>query len=110
TPKGLCCGPGHFFIDPVRPVDRAVITHAHSDHARPDHRAVLASPATLALMTSRLGEGRAGESQQALSWGEKLTLDGVTLRLEPAGHVLGSAQIVLEYAGSRVVVSGDYKR
>ena len=110
TSKGLCCGPGRFFIDPVRQVDRAVVTHAHSDHARPDHKAVLASPATLALMTARLGEGRAGEIQQALQWGEKLTLDGVTLWLEPAGHVLGSAQVVMEYQGSRAVVSGDYKR
>jgi putative mRNA 3-end processing factor len=110
TPEGLCCGPGGFFIDPVRPVDRAVITHAHSDHARPGHRAVLASPATLALMRARMGADRAGETQQPLGWGETLTINGVSLRLEPAGHVLGSAQIVLEYGGCRAVVSGDYKR
>ncbi len=70
--SGLCCEPGGFLIDPTRAVDRAVITHAHSDHARPGHRAVLASPATLALMTVRMGEGRAGESQQALGWGEAI--------------------------------------
>ena len=110
TPKGLCCAPGGFFIDPVRPVDRAVITHAHSDHARPDHRAVLAAPETLALMRTRLGADRAGESQQSAGWGETVRISDVTVRLEPAGHVLGSAQIVLEYGGCRVVVSGDYKR
>jgi putative mRNA 3-end processing factor len=110
TPHGLCCAAGGFFIDPVRPVDRAIITHAHSDHARPGHRAVLASPATLALMTARMGRDRAGDPQQAIGWGEELRIDDVTVRLEPAGHVLGSAQIVLEHGGSRVVVSGDYKR
>jgi len=109
-PQGLYCEPGDFFIDPTRAVDRAVITHAHSDHARPGHRAVLANADTLALMLARLGEGRAGETQQALRWGEKIDLGGVRLWLEPAGHVLGSAQVAMEYDGARVVVSGDYKR
>ncbi len=109
-PEGLCCHPVGFFIDPVRPVDRAIVTHAHSDHARPGHRSVLASPATLALMRARMGEDRAGATQQALGWGERLRLGEVTVWLEPAGHVLGSAQVVLEYRGSRAVVSGDYKR
>ena len=108
-PQGLWCEPGGFFIDPTAAVDRAVITHAHSDHARPGHRHVLASPDTLALMRVRLGEA-AGIEQQALAWGETLAIDGVRLRLEPAGHVLGSAQVVMEHADSRVVVSGDYKR
>jgi putative mRNA 3-end processing factor len=108
-PPGLFCEPGGFFIDPVRPVDRAVITHAHSDHARPGHCAVLASPATLALMQARLGEA-ACLSWQALGWGEVLRVGGVELSLQPAGHVLGSAQVVMTYKGSRVVVSGDYKR
>jgi putative mRNA 3-end processing factor len=109
-PQGLYCEPGDFFIDPTRAVDRAVITHAHSDHARPGHRAVLANADTLALMLARLGEGRAGETQQALRWGEKIDLGGVRVWLEPAGHVLGSAQVAMEYDGARVVVSGDYKR
>ncbi len=109
-PQGLCCAPGGFFIDPTRAVERAVITHAHSDHARPGHRAVLASPATLALMRARMGEDAAGAAQQPLAWGERLRVGDVMLSLQPAGHVLGSAQVVLEYAGSRVVVSGDYKR
>jgi len=110
TPHGLCCEPGGFFIDPMRTVDRAVITHAHSDHARPGHRAVLANPDTLALMRARMGEERAGETQQALEWGETVELGGVRVSLQPAGHVLGSAQVVMEYEGTRVVVSGDYKR
>ena len=108
-PQGLWCEKGGFFIDPVRPVDRAVVTHAHSDHARPGHRAVLASPATLALMRARLGEAAAA-TWQPLAWGETLRLGEVDVALQPAGHVLGSAQVVMEYQGSRAVVSGDYKR
>ncbi len=108
-PQGLFCEPGGFFVDPTRPVDRAVITHAHSDHARPGHAHVLASADTLALMEARLGEGT-GRTTQALGWGESLQVGGVRLRLEPAGHVLGSAQVVMEHGGCRVVVSGDYKR
>jgi putative mRNA 3-end processing factor len=108
-PAGLYCAPGDFFIDPLRPVDRAIITHAHSDHARPGHAAVLASAPTLALMRARLGDG-AGRTQQALAWGERLRVGDIDLWLEPAGHVLGSAQVVMQYQGTRVVVSGDYKR
>jgi putative mRNA 3-end processing factor len=110
TSGGLFCEPGGFHIDPVRAVSRAVVTHAHSDHARPGHDAVLASPATLALMRARMGEDRAGISQQPLEWGEPLQVGSVRLWLEPAGHVLGSAQVVMEFGGCRVVVSGDYKR
>ncbi len=107
---GLYCEPGGFFIDPVRPVDRAIISHAHADHARPGHRHVLATAQTLAIMRLRMGEDRAGAQQQALGYGEVLRLGDVQLRLVPAGHVLGSAQVVIDYRGSRVVVSGDYKR
>lgn len=109
-PQGLFCEPGGFFIDPLRAVDRAVITHGHSDHARPGHRAVLATEETLAIMRVRMGEDRARQSQQALAYHQPITIGGVTLRLVPAGHVLGAAQIVLEWRGSRAVVSGDYKR
>jgi putative mRNA 3-end processing factor len=109
-PQGLFCEPGGFFIDPLRAVDRAVVTHAHSDHARPGHRAVLASADTLALMRARLGEELAGETQQALGWGEALTVGDVRVWLQPAGHVLGSAQVAMDYQGARAVVSGDYKR
>lgn len=106
---GLFCEPGGFHIDPHRPVSRAVVTHGHSDHARPGNRAVLATPETIEIMKIRLGEGAGGELQ-ASAYGEKVTIGDVTLRLVPAGHVLGSAQVVLEYDGQRAVVSGDYKR
>jgi putative mRNA 3-end processing factor len=109
-PQGLYCEPGGFFIDPLRAVDRAVITHAHSDHARPGHRHVLASHETLMLMRARLGTGRAGATQQALGWGEALRINEVEVTLHPAGHVLGSAQVAMTYRGSSAVVSGDYKR
>src|SRR5215211_7273882 len=100
TPAGLHCLPGGFTLDPVRPVERAVITHGHADHARPGHASVLATPETLAIMRARMGEGRAGLSQQALPTGVAFDLGGVTLRLAPAGHVLGSAQVVLEWQGA----------
>lgn len=109
TPNGLFCVPGGFFVDPVRPVERAVVTHGHSDHARAGHRHVLATPETVAIMRRRHGDDGA-TAYQALAYGEHLRLGDVTLRLAPAGHVLGSAQVVLDHAGSRVVVSGDYKR
>jgi putative mRNA 3-end processing factor len=108
-PKGLYCIPGDFFIDPICPVERAVITHAHSDHARAGNRKVLATPETLSMMRVRYGED-AGGSLQALPYGDRLSLGDVTVRLVPAGHVLGSAQVVIEHRGCRVVVSGDYKR
>ena len=106
---GLYCEPGGFTIDPVQAVERAVITHAHADHARPGHDRVLATEPTLAIMRARMGDG-AGHSQQALAYGERLRVGEVEIWLQPAGHVLGSAQVAIEYRGSRVVVSGDYKR
>jgi putative mRNA 3-end processing factor len=106
---GLYCEPGNFHIDPVHPVPRAVITHGHGDHARSGNEQVLATPGTIAIMQERYGEA-AGASLQPLAYGETVTAGDVTVRLAPAGHVLGSAQIVLEYRGTRVVVSGDYKR
>ena len=109
TAAGLYCAPGGFYIDPVVPVPRAIITHGHSDHARPGNRQVLATKETLAIMRARLG-GAAGASLQAAAYGESLRLGEVALRLVPAGHILGSAQAVIEYGGRRVVVSGDYKR
>ena len=109
TSKGLFCEPGDFFIDPTSGSSRAVITHGHGDHARPNHHKVLATPGTLAIMRSRFGEN-AGRSQQALPYGETIRLGEVSVTLVPAGHILGSAQVVMEYQGCRVVVSGDYKR
>lgn len=109
TPAGLYCPPGDFYVDPVRPVDRAVITHGHSDHARPGHGAVLATPQTLAIMAERYGPDFAGRAQAA-AYGEVTQIGGVGIRLVPAGHVLGSAQAVVERGGLTMVVSGDYKR
>ena len=108
TAAGLCCRPGGVHIDPVRPVARALITHGHSDHARPGHGAVLATPETLDLMRLRYGENFAG-AVQPIQYGEALRLDGVTVSFHPAGHVLGSAQILVEADGLRIVASGDYK-
>jgi putative mRNA 3-end processing factor len=108
TPSGVCCKPGGFHIDPTRPVDKALITHGHSDHARAGHGKVLATQETLDIMRLRYGDGFAG-SVQAVSYGETLTLDGARVSFHPAGHVLGSAQIRVECGGLRVVASGDYK-
>jgi len=108
TPSGVCCKPGNFFIDPTRPVDKAVITHGHSDHARPGHRTVLATQETLDLMRLRYGDTFAG-STQAIRYGESVNLGDAKVTFHPAGHVLGSAQIAVEANGLRIVASGDYK-
>jgi putative mRNA 3-end processing factor len=105
---GLCCKLGGFHIDPVRPVERAVITHGHSDHARPGHGAVLATQETLDMMRLRYGDNFA-RSTQATAYGETITLGDVTIKFHPAGHVLGSAQIAVSCKGVRIVASGDYK-
>ena len=108
-PEGLYCAPGDFYIDPVRPVDRAVITHGHADHARAGHGAVLATPATLDIMAERYGAGFANATQAA-EYGEVVPRDEVEVTLVPAGHVLGSAQAVVRWQGLTMVVSGDFKR
>ena len=108
TPAGVCSRLGAFHIDPTRPVERALITHAHSDHARAGHGAVLATQETLDLMRLRYGENFAGTTQ-AISYGESVDLGGVKVTFHPAGHVLGSAQIAVEADGLRIVASGDYK-
>ena len=108
-PEGLYCGPGDFYIDPVRPVARAVITHGHADHARAGHGVVVATAETLAIMEARYGEDFAG-ARTALAYGEPVERDGVEVSLAPAGHVLGSAQAVVRWKGLTITVSGDYKR
>jgi putative mRNA 3-end processing factor len=108
TPAGVCCKLGGFHIDPTRPVDKAVITHGHSDHARAGHGAVLATQETLDLMRLRYGESFAG-STQAIRYGESVSLGGAEVSFHPAGHVLGSAQIAVKANGLRIVASGDYK-
>jgi len=108
-PGGLYCPPGDFYIDPVRPVGRAVITHGHSDHARSGHDHVMATPETLAIMATRYGVDFA-HGQQPARYGETVSHNGVEVTLVPAGHVLGSAQAVVRWKGMTIVVSGDYKR
>lgn len=109
SPAGLYCPPGDFYIDPTRPVARAVITHGHSDHAHAGHGAVLATVETLAIMQARYGDGFAGAAE-AVRYGQTIERDGVDITLVPAGHVLGSAQAVIRCKGLTIVVSGDYKR
>src|SRR3954469_8803745 len=109
TPRGLYCEPGDFYVDPAVAVARAVITHGHGDHARPGHRAALATPETLAIMRARF-EDMPNTTQQPLAYGETIRLGEVDVRLAPAGHILGSAQAVLAFKGQRIVVSGDFKR
>lgn len=109
TPEGLYCPAGGFHIDPLRPVERALVTHGHSDHARPGHGAVLASRETLAIMAERYGEDFAGARQEALP-GAQMRLADAAVSFHPAGHVLGSCQILIEVGGCRIVISGDYKR
>lgn len=104
-PEGLYCPPGGFYIDPWRPVARAVITHAHSDHARPGNGHYLAATPAEGVLRARLGD----IVLQTLSYGEALVHNGVRISLHPAGHVLGSAQVRLEHEGQVWVASGDYK-
>ena len=103
--EGLYCVPGEFYIDPWRPVDRAVITHAHADHARVGHGSYLATEVGARVLRARLGE----ISLDTLAYGETVVHNGVTVSLHPAGHVLGSAQVRMEYKGEVWVASGDYK-
>ena len=105
-PEGLYCPPGGFYIDPWRPVDRAVLTHAHGDHARPGSARYLASRDAERVLRTRLG---ADIALDAISYGERVVHQGVAISLHPAGHVLGSAQVRLEHEGRVWVVSGDYK-
>ena len=107
--KGLYCRPVGFHIDPYGGAKRAVVTHGHSDHARPGHDHVLATRETLGVMTTRLGTPACSGTQIA-AYGEPIAIGDVTVTLYPAGHVLGSAQVLLEWKGARAVVSGDYKR
>ena len=106
TEYGVYCSRGDFYIDPWGAVDRAIITHAHSDHARLGAKQYLTTQAGQGLLRARLGVDAAIE---AYPYGETVSLNGVQVSLHPAGHVLGSAQVRLEYRGEVWVVSGDYK-
>ncbi len=105
-PEGLYCLEGDFYIDPWRPVERAVITHAHADHARSGHKHYLAHVDAAEILRTRLG---ASISLQTVDYQERIHLGSVQLSLHPAGHVLGSAQIRMDYKGQVWVVSGDYR-
>src|ERR1700712_2023616 len=102
-PEGLYCPAGDFYIDPWRAVDRAIITHAHADHARPGNAHYLASAASECVLRSRLGT----INLDTLAYGESIVHNEVRISLHPAGHVLGSAQVRLEYGGEVWVASGD---
>jgi putative mRNA 3-end processing factor len=104
-PEGLYCDAGGFYIDPWRPVDKAIITHAHADHARSGSTRYIASSAGEGVLRSRLGL----IDLHALPYGERLKINDVSVSLHPAGHVLGSAQVRIEHKGEVWVVSGDYK-
>ena len=103
-PEGLYCPAGDFHIDPWRPVSRAIITHAHADHARRGHGAYLATAISEGVLRARLGP----ITLQGLAYGEAVLINGVRVSLHPAGHVLGSAQVRVEHAGQVWVASGDY--
>ncbi len=105
-PEGIYVRPADAWIDPSEPKPKAMVTHGHGDHARGGHGAVLATPETLAIMGVRYGD----QNGQPVAYGEATRVGDVDVGFVPAGHVLGSAQIVLEHGGERVVVSGDYKR
>ncbi|HEX8391523.1 MAG TPA: ligase-associated DNA damage response exonuclease [Longimicrobium sp.] len=106
TERGLYCEAGDFYIDPWQPVDRAVITHAHGDHARWGSRAYLGSREGERVLRTRLGDQA---RIRAVDFGEEVMLNGVRISLHPAGHILGSAQVRVEHGGEVWVVSGDYK-
>ena len=105
TDKGIFCAQGSFFIDPWRPVDKAIITHAHSDHAKAGHGSYLSHHFTKPILKARLGNYH----YESMEWNESVYINGVKISLHPAGHVIGSSQIRLEYQGEIWVVSGDYK-
>lgn len=105
TEKGLFCRQGNFYVDPWRPVEKAVITHGHSDHARPGSQSYLCHHFTKPILELRLGE----HNYQSVEWNENVYINGVKVSLHPAGHIIGSSQVRIEYQGEVWVVSGDYK-
>jgi len=103
--KGLYCPQGGFYIDPWKPVDKALITHAHGDHARSGSKAYLSHHYTKPLLRARLGEG----NYESVEWNETIHMNGVKVSFHPAGHMIGSSQIRIEYNGEVWVFTGDYK-
>ncbi len=108
TDRGLYCPQGGFHIDPHLPAEKAVVTHGHADHCRPGSAALLATPETVEIALTRYGDA-AFAATQGLPYGAVQRVGDVDVTLFPAGHVLGSAQVLIEYKGRRAVISGDYK-
>ena len=106
TKNGIYCPKGDFYIDATGKVERNIITHAHSDHARPGHRSYLTHKGSELLLRGRLGKGI---NVQSLKYNEKISLNGVKISLHPAGHIYGSSQVKVDLGGEIWVVSGDYK-
>ena len=106
SPEGLYCPAGDFYIDPRGQVERALVTHAHSDHARSGHKSYLVSKPCLPLLKLRLGQDVVAEG---IDYGETRQIGGARVSVNPAGHILGSAQVRVEVNGQVWVVSGDYK-
>ena len=106
TKKGICCPQADIFIDPSSPVENAVITHGHSDHARTGCSNYLSHHLTVSILKYRLGNNISAEG---IEYNKAIDINGVKLSLHPAGHIPGSAQVRLEYKGEVAVVSGDYK-
>ena len=107
--EGLYCIPGDFYIDPLYPVKKALITHAHTDHARPNNHSILGTKETIEIMKIRYAKSYCTNSQ-VINYNSPLTVNNIVITFLPAGHILGSSQILIEYNGCKVLISGDYKR
>ena len=105
TDKGIYCQAADVYLDPWRPVDKAIITHGHSDHSRAGHRRYITHHRNIPIVKHRLGN----VNISGKAWGEKFTVNGVNFSLHPAGHIIGSSQIRVEHKGEIWVFSGDYK-
>jgi len=108
TDRGICCPQAGVYLDPWKPVPRALITHGHSDHAHAGHEQYLCTPITAPVIRHRLG--LTNTAVQTTSYGETVSINGVQFSFHPAGHIPGSAQIRVEYHGEVWVFTGDYKR
>ena len=107
--EGLYCIPGDFYIDPLYPVKKALITHAHTDHARPNNHFILGTKETIEIMKIRYAKSYC-TNYQVINYNRPLTINNIDITFIPAGHILGSSQILIEYNGCKVLISGDYKR
>ena len=107
--EGLYCIPGDFYIDPLYPVKNALITHAHTDHARPNNHLILGTKETIEIMKIRYAKSYC-TNYQVINYNSPLTINNINITFIPAGHILGSSQILIEYNGCKVLISGDYKR